>query len=64
MRYVEDLIELARTNPRWAGAAVVAMIGLYLLARRKPRIMRDADRDLERLRESRSGQYDDLRPLR
>jgi hypothetical protein len=64
MSYLEDIIDLARANPRWAVAAFAAVVGLYLLARRKPRMMREAERDLERLRQSRSGQYDELRPLR
>lgn len=60
----EDILAWAQAHPRWAAGAIVIAIALYLLARRKPRLMRDAERDLEHLRETRAGQYDDLRPLR
>jgi len=62
--YLEDIVALARAHPRWGVAAGMAVVALYLMARRKPRLTREAEKDLERLRESRSGQYDDLRPLR
>lgn len=61
---IEEIIALASTHPRWTAAAGIALVALYLLARRKPRLMRDAERDLAHLRETRAGQYDDLRPLR
>jgi hypothetical protein len=64
MEYIQDFIALAKAYPRASVALGLALIGLYLAARRKPRLMRDAEQDFERLRETRTGTYDDLRPLR
>jgi hypothetical protein len=64
MDRLSALFELIRQHPALStGVAFVAVVAYYL-ARRKPRIVREADRQLEELRRKRQGHYDKLRPPR
>ena len=68
---MEDLIYLARWATQWVLAhpaipvgVVVALVALRWALNRKGRLVRDAHRDIARLKAKGKGKYDDLRPLR
>lgn len=52
-----------RENPRIAVGAAAALMALWGLAQRKPRVFREAERDFARLRDERGPSYDRTRPL-
>lgn len=58
-----EALTWTRDNPRIAVGAAIALMALWGLAQRKPRVFRDAERDFARLRDERGSSYDRTRPL-
>ena len=63
MEALVETLNWMRENPRIALGVVVAVMTLWGLAQRKPRVFREAERDFERLRGERGASYDRTRPL-
>jgi hypothetical protein len=63
MEALVETLNWMRENPRITVGAVVAVMALWGLAQRKPRVFREAERDFERLRDERGSSYDRTRPL-
>ena len=62
MDQLSTLFELLSQHPALsAGTAFALAVGYYLL-QRKPRMVREADRQLEELQKKRGGEYNKLRP--
>jgi hypothetical protein len=64
MHQLLGLIHYVRDNPMIALLAVVAVVGIARLLNRKPKLSREADERLNKLREERGDVYKNLRPLR
>jgi len=56
------IVEYVRANPGHGVAAAAVIVTLYFLLNRKSRMVRDAERRIEELREERSDQYRKFRP--
>ena len=61
MERLSGLVEAVQSHPALAATAVLVLIGGYYLLQRKPRIARDAERQLAALRKERAAQYSKLR---
>lgn len=62
MDQVSDWIAYLVDHPLSAGAAAAGLILLLLALNRKPKVQRDAEKDLRQLTKEESGKYDRLRP--
>ena len=62
MDQVTQAIEYIRANPTQSLGVAVAVVVIYYLLNRKSRLVRDAERRIEELRQERSDQYKKLRP--
>lgn len=62
MDELRRVIEYVRANPTHGFAAAAAVVVLYFLLNRKSRMVREAERRIQELREERSDQYRKLRP--
>lgn len=55
------VVEYVRANPTHGVAAAAAVVAIYFLLNRKSRMVRDAERRIEELRQERSDHYKKLR---
>jgi len=63
MEQVNELVGYLTNSPKaLAGAAVVIVAVLYLLAR-KPKTVREAERRMRQLRDEKADQYNKPRPI-
>lgn len=63
MEELKQLLDLARNHPAAAAGAAIGLVVLYYLLNRKPKLERQAEEQLRRLRQEKKGKYDQLRPL-
>lgn len=59
---MESLVEFVREHPLWALSALPGLVGVYFWMRRKPKLERDAERELAALTKEKAGKYDHWRP--
>ena len=61
MDIFSNMTDWISAHPQQALAGFVIVVVLYAMARRKPKIFREAERDFDRLREERGRPYDETR---
>ncbi len=64
MDQLTQAMEYMRDHPTQSFGVAVAVIVIYFLLNRKSRLVRDAERRIDELRQERSDQYKKLRPPR
>ena len=62
MEQVTKMLEYIRANPAWSVGVAIAAAVFYYLLNRKSRLVREAEKRIEALRQERPDPYRNFRP--